>query len=110
GIDLSHVPPHRPPRIRLPLSATPAITLAKMFGGKPAVIVQAGSNDSCQGDPIAELIRENPAWESAVHRALATCLSSVSGELPRITKLQLRKRCYLMGARDAADVLCFRRD
>jgi FkbM family methyltransferase len=40
----------------------PAITLAKMFGGKPAVIVQVGSNDGCQGDPIAKLIRENPAW------------------------------------------------
>jgi FkbM family methyltransferase len=40
----------------------PAVTLAKMFGGRPAVIVQVGSNDGLQGDPIADLIRANPAW------------------------------------------------
>jgi FkbM family methyltransferase len=33
-----------------------------MFGGKPAVIVQVGSNDGLQGDPITGLIRENPDW------------------------------------------------
>jgi FkbM family methyltransferase len=39
-----------------------AITLAQMFGEKPAVVVQVGSNDGLQGDPIADLIRRNPAW------------------------------------------------
>jgi hypothetical protein len=39
-----------------------AHSLAQMFGGKPAVVVQVGSNDGLQGDPIAALIRENPAW------------------------------------------------
>jgi FkbM family methyltransferase len=40
----------------------PAVTLAKIFTGMPAVVVQVGSNDGLQGDPISELIRENPAW------------------------------------------------
>jgi FkbM family methyltransferase len=39
-----------------------AVTLAQIFGGKPAVVVQVGSNDGLQGDPIAALIRQNPAW------------------------------------------------
>src|SRR5262245_26684614 len=39
-----------------------AVTLAQMFGGKPAVIVQVGSNDGCGNDPLAGLIRENPLW------------------------------------------------
>lgn len=36
--------------------------VAKLFDQKPAVVVQVGSNDGCQGDPIAELIRHNARW------------------------------------------------
>jgi FkbM family methyltransferase len=52
-------------RIKRHLTSPPppaAVTLAKMFAGEPAVIVQVGSNDGLQGDPIADLIRENPVW------------------------------------------------
>lgn len=37
-------------------------TLAQLLGAKPAVVVQIGSNDGVQGDPIISLIRENPMW------------------------------------------------
>jgi FkbM family methyltransferase len=36
--------------------------VARLFDQKAAVVVQVGSNDGCQGDPIAELTRHNPKW------------------------------------------------
>ncbi len=45
------------------LKRQPALsTVAKLFDQKPAVVVQVGSNDGKQGDPIAELTRRNPKW------------------------------------------------
>jgi FkbM family methyltransferase len=44
-----------------PQSATS--TLAKLFDGRPTVVVQVGSNDGLQNDPIAALIRTNPDWQ-----------------------------------------------
>ena len=38
-------------------------TLAKLFDRRPTVVVQVGSNDGLQGDPIAALIRTNPDWQ-----------------------------------------------
>jgi FkbM family methyltransferase len=49
-------------RYLIPPPPPAAVTLAKLFGGKPAVVVQVGSNDGVHGDPIADLIRKNPAW------------------------------------------------
>src|SRR5262249_47535508 len=40
-----------------------SVTLAEMFGGKPAVVIKVGANDGLQGDPIAELIRQNSIWD-----------------------------------------------
>ena len=47
-------PPPPPPE--------PIDTVAQMFGGKRAVVVQVGANDGLQGNPIAALIRQNPDW------------------------------------------------
>ena len=49
-------------RYLIPPPPEAAVTLARIFGGKPAVVVQVGSNDGLQGDPITALIRQNPAW------------------------------------------------
>ena len=51
-------------RYLVPPPPTAAVTLAQMFGGRPAVVVQVGSNDGLQGDPIAALIRQNSAWSA----------------------------------------------
>jgi FkbM family methyltransferase len=44
-------------------SAVCAASIAKLFDRRPAVVVQVGSNDGVQGDPIAPLIRKNPDWQ-----------------------------------------------
>jgi FkbM family methyltransferase len=47
----------------IPSPDSAASALAKLFDQKPAVVVQVGSNDGLQGDPIAALIRTNPEWQ-----------------------------------------------
>ena len=54
-----------PLNIKRYLIPSPSIasTLAELFDRKPAVVIQVGSNDGLQGDPIAALIRTNPDWQ-----------------------------------------------
>jgi FkbM family methyltransferase len=41
-----------------------ASVLADMFDGSQVVVVQVGSNDGVQGDPIYELLRQHPEWKT----------------------------------------------
>jgi FkbM family methyltransferase len=41
-----------------------ASVLADMFDGPHVVVVQVGSNDGVQGDPISELLRRHPEWKT----------------------------------------------
>jgi len=49
-------------RVRRLTRRSTAFKIAKLFDRKPVVVVQVGSNDGCQGDPIAELLRNNSKW------------------------------------------------
>jgi hypothetical protein len=76
-------------RYLIPAPPPAAVILRKMFGGKPAVIVQVGSNDGLQGDPIADLIRENPFWRFLFIQPLPHVFHRLTAELPGIAQLQL---------------------
>lgn len=36
--------------------------IANLFQGRPATLVKVGANDGVQGDPLCQLIRQNPQW------------------------------------------------
>jgi FkbM family methyltransferase len=47
----------------IPSPVSAASTLARLFDHRSAIVVQVGSNDGVQGDPITALIRTNPDWQ-----------------------------------------------
>jgi FkbM family methyltransferase len=60
--DLTNVA-RRIKRYLIPPPVSTASTLAKLFDRRSTVVVQVGSNDGVQGDPITALIRTNPDWQ-----------------------------------------------
>jgi FkbM family methyltransferase len=48
-------PPPPPPH-------APTDDIAELFQGKSIVLVKIGSNDGVQGDPLRDLIQQNPQW------------------------------------------------
>jgi FkbM family methyltransferase len=55
------------------LSSSPSPTpfIRRKFGGKACSFVQIGSNDGVDGDPIHDLIRDNPKWHGLFIEPLA---------------------------------------
>jgi FkbM family methyltransferase len=56
-------------QLKFPPSPVPFIR--RQFGGKPCFLVQVGSNDGVEGDPLHDLILENPQWRGLLIEPLA---------------------------------------
>ncbi len=60
--------------------------VAKLYDGRPAVVVQVGSNDGLQHDPIAPLIRTNPEWQVLFIEPLPHLFRRLTANYPQVSR------------------------
>jgi FkbM family methyltransferase len=66
----------------------PSLTsiVARLYDGRPAVVVQVGSNDGLQHDPIAPLIRTNPEWQVLFIEPLPHLFRRLTANYPQLSR------------------------